>query len=161
LDYSLLWVSELEDYDRRSSLSLCCHRNCRWRVLSVECSLLHWAWWDSPQSTEEVSRCYGWILLNNLPKLLGVWGDPCWLEASQYDNDLQEGHESRPRKLQIHHFNLIAWENYGEDYPGCYWRYLKNKLLSGIINMHSWKESYVLVICYHSTITAWCIKGRE
>lgn len=40
------------------------------------------------------------IVLNNLPKVMGVGGSLHWLEASQPYSQLQKGHEPRPRKLQ-------------------------------------------------------------
>lgn len=62
-------------------------------VATVECSCVHRARWDSPQSTEGDSGCYCRTPLNHLPKVLAVWLCPCWLGARQCYSNLRKGCE--------------------------------------------------------------------
>lgn len=72
----------LEPWVWEQWLSICGHEYCKGSALLAECSQVHAAWWDSSQSSKGTGRFYGRIPLCHLPRILGVWGGPYWLNAS-------------------------------------------------------------------------------
>lgn len=121
-------------------LSICGYWNCKG---TAECFKVHTQGMTGfTRVLKALADVIAGTLSTNLPKVRAVWGVPCWLQASQcYTLHLQEGHERRYRKLQTSWSNLTACTSYGK-YFGGYQKALKRtKLLSGIDNMDSLRQS--------------------
>lgn len=115
----------------------------------------------SPQS-EGISRHYTWTPICNLPKVLGIWAGPCWLETGQCYTHLQKGHDRRPRKTLTSWFKfsvyLSPWKRYRECCPG---EYLNNKAVGRHSQHGSIKEkSYLSNLIFYDKVTCLADEGK-